>query len=129
MNRLNAALIVFGILFLLIFFVNYFFVNRKYLKRQKNNKKRKKKNDELTEIAYLVGKFKLDKDKLPLNKLMILFSLVNAFIISLVIVVVMLIDVNVIFQLIIGFILLMALIYSLYEIIGRHLVKKGFVRL
>ena len=36
------------------------------------------------------------------------------------------IDLYIVWQLLIGFVLLFALIYSLYEIYGRHLVKKGY---
>jgi purine-cytosine permease-like protein len=127
MNRLEAALILFVILFIIIFIGDYFFIKRRYLKRiNGKSKKKNKKNNELTEIAYLVGKFKLDKSKLNYNKLLIEISLINAFIISFVCVVVMLIRINVILQLLIGFVLLMGLIYALYELFGRYLVKKGF---
>ena len=127
MSRLEAALIIFGLLFIIIFIVDYFFIKRKYLKRlYDKRKKKRKKNNELMEISYLVSKFNLDKDKLNLKKLLILVSMINAFIISFVSVVVMLIRINIILQLFIGFVLLMALIYALYEILGRHLVKKGY---
>ena len=78
------------------------------------------------EIEYLVHKFKLDKKLLPMKKLLLEIAFINALIISFVAVIIMLIDINIILQLIIGFILLMALIYSLYEILGNHLVKKGY---
>jgi len=62
---------------------------------------------------------------LPLNKLLLGISLINAFIISLVAVVILMLDIHIILQLAIGFILLMALIYSIYELLGRYLVKVG----
>lgn len=127
MNKLYAALILFLVLFILVFLVDYFFVKRKYLKKLNGKKKVKKnKNNELTEIAYLIGKFKLNKDDLNLNKLLIVISLINALIISLVAVLVLLINIHIIVQLLIGFILLIALIYSIYELLGRYLVKGGF---
>ena len=121
-------LIEFIILFVVIFLLDYLLINRKYLNRinGKSKRKRKKNTNELTELSYLVKKFNLDRNKLPLNKLMIIIAIINAFIISLTGEVVLLIDVNIIIQLLIGFILLLALIYSLYELLGRHLVKKGF---
>jgi len=125
MDRLTAAMITFGILLVIVFLVDYIFIKRKYLKRITGKKKSKKKNNELTEITYLVSKFKLDKNNLPLHKLLITTSIINAFIIALVAVVVLLIDINIILQLVIGFVLLMGLIYSLYELLGRYLVKKG----
>lgn len=127
MNKLYAALILFLILFILVFLVDYFFVKRKYLKKANGKKKTKKnKNNELTEIAYLIGKFKLNKNDLNLDKLLIVISLVNALIISLVAVLVLLINIHIIVQLLIGFILLIALIYAIYELLGRYLVKGGF---
>ena len=126
MNRLEAALIVFGLLFIIVFIVNYFVINKKYLNRISGKKKSKKKKlNEPMEISYLVGKFKLDRGNLNLNKLLFITALINALIISLVSVVVMLININVVLQLLIGFVLLISLIYSLYEILGRFLVKKG----
>lgn len=127
MNRLQAALILFALLFIILFIGDYFFIKRRYLKRLKGKgKKKNKKNNELTEISYLVGKFNLDKNKINLNKLLIVISIINALIISLVSVVVMLIRINVILQLIIGFVLLISLIYALYELLGRFLVMKGY---
>ena len=129
MDRTYQLLGTFLLLALIIFIFDYFFIKRKYLKKLVSKKKRSKKNEienEMTELAYLITKFKLDKSKLPLNNLLIVISLTNACIISIVAVVVMLLDIFIIFQLVIGFILLIALIYSLYELIGRYLVKKGY---
>lgn len=126
MSKLEAALILFLIILVIVFLLDYVFVKKKYLKRLNVKKKNKKKNNELTEIAYLVGKFKLNKKELPMNKLLLGISFINGFIISFVAIVVLLINIHIIFQLIIGFILLLALIYSLYELIGRYLVKAGY---
>lgn len=129
MDKLSMIFILFAILLILVFFVDYVFIKRRYLNKINGKKKNKKKsNNELTELSYLIGKFKLDKDKLPLNILLLIISLINAFIIALVAVVVMLININIIFQLLIGFILLIALIYSIYELLGNYLVKKGYVK-
>lgn len=125
MDKLQAALILFGVLFIIIFLVDYIFIKRKYLKKI-NSKKKRKKNNELTEISYLVGKFKLNKDALPLNKLLVVISLSNAFIISLVAVVVIILNTYIIIQLVVGFILLFALIYAVYELIGRSLERRGY---
>ena len=126
MEKLSAALILFAIMLVLIFLLDYFVIKRKYLKKLTGKNKSKKKNNELTELSYLVLKFKLNKDKLPLNILLVVISFINAFIISLVAIVVMLININIIIQLIIGFVLLIALIYSIYELLGRYLLKKGY---
>ena len=122
MNKLEAALILFCTLFVVVLLCDYYLVNKRYLKKVK----KKKKHNELTEVFYLKTKFKLDERKLNTNKIMVIISCINAFIISLVSVVVILIRINIILQLLIGFVLLIALIYSIYEIFGRLLVKKGY---
>lgn len=115
-------------LFIIIFLVNYFLI----LKRGLNNiskKKKKKKNKtikELVGLSYLVPKFKLDVDKMNLNYVFIWVSVINAFIITLVVIILYLIPWDMSFKLLLGFVLLFGLIYSLYEILGRHLVKKGW---
>lgn len=127
MDKLKLSLILFILIFIIVFLVDYLFIKRKYLKRiNGKGKRKKKKNNELIELSYLVGKFNLDKNKLPLKKVLMISSIINALIISLVSIVVMLIKVNYIIQLMIGFVLLISLIYSLYEIYGRFLVKKGY---
>ncbi len=125
MSRLEAGVYAFLILFIIIFTVDYLFIKRRYLKRLNGKKKRKKKDNELMELSYLVAKFKLDKSKLPLNKLLVVISLINAFIISIVSVTVLLLDTYTIVRLLVGFVLLMGLIYSLYEILGRILERRG----
>ena len=125
MEKLTAALLIFFFLLLIVFVVDYLFIKRRYYK-QIIGKKKRKKNVDITEIFYLVSKFKLDKTKLPYKYLLLGISLINAFIISLVAVVIMLIKIHIVFQLMIGFVLLFGLIYSCYELLGRYLVKKGF---
>ena len=51
-------------------------------------------------------------------------AIINAFIISSVVTIISNIKLKMMWQLLIGFVLLFALIYSLYEIYGRHLIKK-----
>lgn len=128
MSRLEGAFILFSILFLIVFLIDYLLIKRKYLKKGNENKKKKNKNNELTEISYLIVKFKLDKNKLPIERLLVSISFINAFIIALVAVAVIFINIHIILQLLLGFILLMSLIYSIYEILGRYLVKKGYMK-
>lgn len=123
MNKLQASLYLFLILLIIIFLIDYVFIKRKHLK-ETTGKKKNKKDSELIEILYLSGKFNLEKNKLNTNGLLIGISFINAFIISLVAVVVLMLNIYILFQLLIGFILLIALIYSIYELLGRYLVKK-----
>ena len=73
-----------------------------------------------------MDKFKLKKEKIINNKIFAVISCINALIISVVSIVIIIIKINIILQLLIGFILLLALIYSMYEILGRTLLKKGY---
>ena len=123
MNQ-KYLLIIFLVLFLIIFIIDFFLIKKPHYKVKK--KRNKKKNNDLTEISYLTSKFKLTKSKLINNKILAIISLINAFIISIVSIVVIKININIILQLLIGFFLLIALIYSIYEILGRILVKKGY---
>ena len=123
MSRVEASIYAFLILFVIIFLVYYFIVNRRYLN---NLSKRKSKKIELIEITYLTKKFNLDLEKINLNRLLIVTALFNSLIISTSSLIIILIDIHIFFKLGIGLVLVFSLIYSLYEILGRILVKKGF---
>lgn len=111
-------LIVELLLYLIIFFIVFFF---NYLSIRKNIKKKKEKN--ISGFYYLCEKFSLNKNKLNKKRVGFWIAGINAFIISFVAFVISNIPVPIIFQFLIGFILLLALIYGLYEIYGRHLKK------
>ena len=53
-------------------------------------------------------------------------ALINSFIIAFVSTVISAIPAHVVWQLLVGFVLIFGLIYALYEIYGRILVKKGW---
>ncbi len=103
------------ILFLIIYIVNYVF---DYLKIKKN------KTDNIMITSYIIKKFKVDKNKINFRKELKWMTLINSFIITSVGTFVAWLDTYIIVQLGLGFVLLFMLIYSLYEIYGRHLVKK-----
>ena len=106
-------LICFLVLFVLIYLI--------YLRQVKRKKKK-----EIIEIVYLVNKFQLDPKKINARKEILWISIINAFIMSFVWVFMNLIPVDFIWQLMIAFVLVFALIYAIYEIYGRHLVNKGY---
>ena len=117
------------ITFIVIFIIDYFVIlvpKCHYLQGKK--KKTKKKEVTIMELQYLQNKFKLDLFKVDLDYVIKWFAFLNSFIIALTSTIIMLIPLNMILQLIIGFVLLIALIYALYELFGRHLVKKGWSR-
>lgn len=125
----NISLISGIITFIIVFIVDYFVIlvpKTKVISGKKN--KRKKKETTIMELEYLKTHFNLDLFKVDLDYCIKWFAFLNSFIISITSTIIMLIPWNLIFQLMIGFVLLMGLIYSLYEIFGRHLVKKGWTR-
>lgn len=105
----------FLLIFVIVFLANLIFGYRKI---------KKKKFDSIGEMNYLISKFKLDKKKINYRHEIICISFINSLIISSVSTFVAFLDIMIILQLALGFILLFALIYSLYEIYGRHLLKK-----
>ena len=112
-------LIFFIMTFLLAFIVYEIFIVRK----SKKDKRRKKP----IEVNYLINKYNLDIDKLNYKKLLNIISLVSAFDISLVVTIVSLLD-NFYMQLMVGFVLIMALILVSYDIVGRIYKKKGCLK-
>ena len=109
-------LILFIMTFLLVFIIYELFLVRK----AKKDKRRKKP----IEVNYLIGKYNLDINKLNYRRLLNIISVVSAFDISLVVTIVSLFN-NFLFQLLVGFVLIMLLIIVSYDIVGRIYKKKG----
>lgn len=115
MEELLWNILFFFIFFLIVFTFTYLNTSKK-LKKNKINK--------ITEITYLKRKFSLQLTKIEIKKMLLWISLINSFIIAFVTTFIFLLPINIFWQLMIGFVLLFALIYALYEIYGRHLVNK-----
>ena len=131
MSEFGWTLIWGLVLFVIVFLVNYFFVLKRGYKKITSGKKTKKKMKRIEDFigfSILIPKFKLDVNKMNLNYVFVLSSLINAFIIAFVFVVIYSIPWDLPFQILLGFVLLFGLIYALYELLGRHLVKKGWVK-
>ena len=111
-------LIYFGVIFVLVFLFYFLLSNRIKLKKGTYNK--------IGEINYLIKKFKLDPKKINYNVTANIVALINAFIIAFTCVAISIVEMKLVWQLLIGFVLLFALIYSIYEIYGRTLLKKGW---
>ena len=128
MNEYLLSACIFIVLFVIVFVVDYFLINKRKLNLIKKGgvtkKGKKKKIKSISEIDYISMKFKLDSKKLNMDKMIIVISLINAFIISIVSSIVMLMPFAIMWQLIVAFALLFGLIYALYEIYGRHLKQK-----
>lgn len=102
--------------FILIFLLHFYMYIR--------NKKVLKENDGIG-TGFVIRRFNLDLKKITYKKVAIIVSLVNSLIISFTSVIVINID-NFIYKILVGFVLIFALIFSLYEIVGRYLYKSQF---
>ena len=125
---MGETLILGLFVFIVVFLINFWWIfKRGYekIKKQKS-KKKNKKLEEFVGLSYLIPKFKLDINKMNLNYVFFMVSLIDAFIISFVFVVITIIPWDMGFSMLLGFVLLFGLIYALYEILGRVLVKKGW---
>lgn len=111
---------IYDLLFFLICFTSAYVAN--FITGK--NKLKKNKNAKIEWIDYLVNKFNLDRKKLKISEMLFTTSLINALIISLVATIITKLTISYIWRFMIGFVLVFALIYALYEIYGRHLVKK-----
>lgn len=100
--------------YIVVFLLLYFF----YYKKNKKNKR------ELVEIQYLKARFGLKDKDLNISKMLIPIVLMDTFIIVFTWVFINVLPVNFFGQLLISFVLVVALIYSVYEIYGRHIVSK-----
>ena len=119
MEKINLYSLVLVILGLIVYLVDYYIL----LKPKLNVKKKKKKQKEIMEIDYLTKKFGIPKEFLLNVKVFKNIALMNAFIISFVSTVIMFIPVHLSLQFLVGFVLLFSLIYSIYELYGRYLIK------
>ena len=105
----------FVVLFLLVFVAIYVHNLRKV---------KKKKQDMIGELNYVIKKFKLDKKRINYKKEIRVVALLDSLIIASVGTFVTSLEIAIFLQLGLGFILMLALIYALFEIYGRHLVNK-----
>ncbi len=111
-------LLYFGIIFTVVFLFYFLLLNRIKLKKKDFYK--------IGEINYLIKKFKLDPKKINYNVTANIIALINAFIIAFTCVAISIVEMKLVWQLLIGFVLLFSLIYSIYEIYGHILLKKGW---
>ncbi len=87
--------------------------------------KAKKKKKVIAEVKYLMLRNNIKEEYLLNKKFLALTSFINAFIISFVFFIIELFNWHIIFKLMIGFILTLALIYSIYGILGNILEKRS----
>ena len=97
----------------------------KYKTTSKGKKGKKEKPFKYTnEGKLMIIRYNLDEKKVDYQELLRWTSFCNAFIISLTSTIICNIPLKMYYQLAIGFVILFGLIYSIFEIVGRHLNKK-----
>ena len=121
---MKRVLIVCLIVFMVLSVVLYFYDMYMFSVMRKNKKNKKYKEKYLFSVRYLMAKFKLSKELLIQNKMAFIYSLIDAFIITIVFMIIELIDLPFYIQILMGFVLLFGLIYAMYELLGRYLERK-----
>ena len=116
-EKIIINIIYFVVSYLIIFLLYSLVINIK--------KKSYKDATKQMDILYLVNKFKLNTKKTKYNTLKWITNIINPLIISITFIIVTNIK-SFILGIMIGFLVMMMLIYSIYEIIGRILKKKEF---
>lgn len=114
-EKIIINVIYFVVSYLIIFLLYSLVINRK--------KKSYKDATKQMDVLYLVNKFKLNTKKTKYNTLKWITNIINPLIISITFIIVTNIK-SFILGIMIGFLVMMMLIYSIYEIIGRILKKK-----
>lgn len=115
MQTIIRYIMVFILAFLLVFIFYSIMFSRKKVKNKEKN---------IAEVNLLIKRYKLDMRKIKYKNLLFTISIINSTIIALSFTAVFYVE-NYLLSLLIGFVLLIVLTYSLYEIVGRHYQKKG----
>lgn len=107
------------IYFLISFIIVYLFYFSTVIIQKKKYDKFKKSN----QVMYFVNKYKLNVNKININKFIKIISLTNSFIISLSFTLIVKIE-NIILMLFIGLVVLIPTMLICYHFIGRYLQKE-----
>lgn len=119
MNYLFKCLYDFVLMYLLFYIIYSVFVNKK---RKVYSEVKK-----MDEIKYFIARYQLDMRKTDYLSLLKTMTRVNCFILSFTTVVVTRID-GFMLSILVGFAVIMILIYSLYEIVGRYYQRKEKIK-
>ena len=112
---------------LIIFFASFLFMLLIYICFINRRRKNAKTEGSFSEPSYLINRFNLDLTKISYKKIMWITTFLNSFIIAFTAAVVICVE-NLLLELLLGFVLLMVLIFSLYEITGKILVARGYAK-
>lgn len=108
---------------LILYIITFIFVYLVYIIFVIKRKKGIERLPNSTEIRFLTQKFNLDKNKINIKEMGYVIGLANAFIITTTITIVLTLD-NFVLMLIVGFLILIPLIFIIYIIIGKYYQKK-----
>ena len=124
---MDISIIIGIITFFVVLIVDYFFILiPKYNVIQGKKTKKKRNNTSIMEVQFLTTRFKLDENKINYKFLLRWIAFLNALIISFTSTIITYIPLKMMWQLLIGFVIVFGLIYALYELLGRYLVRKGW---
>lgn len=112
MSNILKIVIEAVIVYILMFLVNFWF-----------SKPQKKKDIQL-ELYYLSGVYKIDVEKINQKKFRIISSLLNAFIITSIYLILVYLIKSIVLKVLIGIVLLILLIIIVYGILGRFYLWK-----
>ena len=118
---MSTQMIINIILTILAFIFVFFF----FYIRDLHRLKAKKKKVVITEVKYLMLRNNIKEEYLLNKKFLALTAFLNAFIIAVVFFLIELLDWHIIFKLMVGFVLTLGLIYSVYGILGNILEKRS----
>lgn len=108
----------------IIYLVTLGFIYLVYFALIITNKKRKIQYKKSSEIIYLERKYKLDVNKIGMNKLMHILALANAFIIANTMVIINLVD-GYLFKIMLGFVVILPMIIGVYHLVGTYYQSHG----
>ena len=115
-------LVLFGMCYVLVFVLYQIFI---VSKAKKNYEKEDKKYP--VEVKYLIGKYKLDIEKIKYNQLLQIVALVSSFDISLMVSAVSIFD-NYVIQLVAAVAIVIPVLLVSYYFVGLFYKKKGMVK-
>ena len=123
-------LILFFLTFLLLFVIYQIFLigplKEENLEKRKN-KSKKKSDKELLEIKYLKSKYDLDFNKIKRNQLLQICAITSSLDMAIAVTVVAFIK-SFLWEIVVGFVVVVSLIYISYYLIYLFYKKKGMVK-
>ena len=117
MDIVVKSLIYFGICFVVILLIYLLVINKIFRKEYKEGKQQ-------VEINYLINKFKLDMRVTKYKTIKLIVAFLNSIIIAFTFTIIINLKFKYAYKLMIAFLIMFIMIYSLYEITGRILKKK-----